>query len=125
MLYVIIGLLLSYSGLISAFTNRYLLRYVTTINYTTSISSRSGSSSRSSSNNNNNSSSSNIGSSTAHGDIYDVFPEQLLWCYVLGALCGLYTWAVGSTVVRYDINVIYAITINTHIASHHDIIYFD
>ena len=115
-----IGLLLSYSGLISAFTNRYLLRYVTTINSSSSSSSNSAiqninnisntnessssssSSGRGSSCNSNSSSSSDSGAiKTAPPDKYSFFPEKLLWCYVLGASCGLYTWAVGSTVTRY------------------------
>jgi len=112
-----IGLLLSYSGLISAFTNRYLLRYVTTINSSSSSSSSSSnadiqkinnisnSNESSSSRSNSRSSSSSSCSDTVKTvpDMYSFFPEKLLWCYVLGTSCGLYTWAVGSTVTRYKV----------------------
>jgi len=110
-----IGLLLSYSGLISAFTNRYLLRYVTTINSSSSSSnadiqkinniSNSNESSSSRSNSRSSSSSSSSSSDTVKTvpDLYSFFPEKLLWCYVLGTSCGLYTWAVGSTVTRYKV----------------------
>ena len=117
-----IGLLLSYSGLISAFTNRYLLRYVTTINSSSSSSSSNAdiqkinnisnsnesSSSRSTSCSSRSSSSSSSSDSSSDTvktvpDMYSFFPEKLLWCYVLGTSCGLYTWAVGSTVTRYTV----------------------
>jgi len=107
-----IGLLLSYSGLISAFTNRYLLRYVTTINSSSSSSSNadiqkinniSNSNESSSSRSNSRSSSSSSDTVKTVPDLYSFFPEKLLWCYVLGTSCGLYTWAVGSTVTRYKV----------------------
>jgi MFS family permease len=110
-----IGLLLSYSGLISAFTNRYLLRYVTTINSSSSSSnadiqkinnisnSNESSSSRSTSCSSRSSSSRSSDTVKTVPDLYSFFPEKLLWCYVLGTSCGLYTWAVGSTVTRYKV----------------------
>jgi MFS family permease len=101
-----IGLLLSYSGLISAFTNRYLLRYVTTINSSSSSSSNADIQKMNNISNSNASSSSSSNSSDTvktAPDMYSFFPEKLLWCYVLGASCGLYTWAVGSTVTRYEV----------------------
>jgi len=104
-----IGLLLSYSGLISAFTNRYLLRYVTTINSSSSSSSNADIQKINNISNSNESSRSSSSSSSSSDtvktvpDLYSFFPEKLLWCYVLGTSCGLYTWAVGSTVTRYKV----------------------
>lgn len=100
-----IGLLLSYSGLISAFTNRYLLRYVTTINSSSSSSSNADIQKINNISNSNESSSSSSSIDTVKTipDLYSFFPEKLLWCYVLGTSCGLYTWAVGSTVTRYKV----------------------
>jgi len=102
-----IGLLLSFSGLISAFTNKYLLRYITSMansSSTTSITTTPTIQSSNKLNSRSSSSSSNgtvKAASNHNDDMSSFYPEKFLWCYVLGTSCGLYTWAVGSTVSRY------------------------
>lgn len=98
-----IGLLLSYSGALSALTNRYLLRFILSMSTYPSYSSlfKHKNDSVSSNNNSNIKQDQSTTTTVIKGEGEEghiAHPEKFLWCFVIGMGIGLYTWALGNNI---------------------------